>query len=1041
MSFYDLVRGNRPGVRVRLAGRLPPRDSDRLVLYVPEPDPHVVLGRDGARARLLPQRGCPPLPARRAFGLLEPEEDDLWSLWTFAPPTVLPCTVPLPVRVSAELVEHSALAEGTDLLDGLTWDFGGAGRLGVVAVQHLDAGLHGQERPLAIYHHGRRHWLIVRPRFERDRAWLEITDEPIRHRAFDQASYLGPNALLVVSRAGSWKVSPDGTTDAAHLLPLQSLSRGTIAGWARYVALDAEERERAFRARARHPIAFDGGAQSRTGAAWEARVHVSSLGPDAIEAWFPNVADRGRHHRLGVPVCVKDLEGAGSLTLEQYVPESSDVVRVTLKSSSGHPSLPAKGALEAVEDRGGLVKGKRERAALERLFSGGSAAPNLLGVLEDPSSAQAADRPKLLQTPARPLNAEQRDAVRKILGCRDLVAILGPPGTGKTSVIAEALRQIAAKATAENAAYRVLISSVQNEAVRNVVERVADQSGLVVHHVVSRSQTDEGRREEAEAAARQREGVVRRLRESLASSTVARRRAEVREAAEQLAALRRRARARPHDTVLAALSRPEVRTAERLELETIAAALTRSEIPPEVATDTSPEIAAAPSDAGDVTAWWEVTSSLVPPEHRAALQVRVDEVLRHASRASARPVAARRLATALDALQRDVGRLRPTRPPAASEPEPGNDVEAAVERLDAVLASIGRRLQEDLEALDREPDAIAQRFLDAIAEDVRAWDVIVDRHGNTTAGTCSMSGRDAGTAPPYDWVIVDEAGRATPPELLIPIVQGRRVVLIGDHLQLPPTVEEALVARVAEEGSASAIDFEETLFQRIFDQLPPDSRVSLSTQYRMHGDIGSVVDRLFYRPHKLALYAHFSGALAADRRPTWGRFRDEPLVFVPVRRRGTPHPEENPEEVRALLQILEGYVGAGLDGNTQDDRIGVLVPYAQQRRLVRAAVDQRPDLARATFIGTIDAMQGREFRVVCFCTTRTDGRPGFMAAPNRVNVALSRAQRQLVVLGHPETLGSKVVQRRAPHLHQLLVQHLRKEDGHWFDPEGTRWEP
>jgi superfamily I DNA and/or RNA helicase len=104
--------------------------------------------------------------------------------------------------------------------------------------------------------------------------------------------------------------------------------------------------------------------------------------------------------------------------------------------------------------------------------------------------------------------------------------------------------------------------------------------------------------------------------------------------------------------------------------------------------------------------------------------------------------------------------------------------------------------------------------------------------------------------------------------------------------------------------------------------------------------------------------------------------------------------------------------------------VAVICPYQKQRAAVQARLNREPDLARVAQVRTIDQVQGREYETVIFTLVRSDGSPGFMASPNRMNVALSRAQRQLIVIGNARSfLDSDRVRARAPHL-QFVIERM-----------------
>ena len=356
------------------------------------------------------------------------------------------------------------------------------------------------------------------------------------------------------------------------------------------------------------------------------------------------------------------------------------------------------------------------------------------------------------------------------------------------------------------------------------------------------------------------------------------------------------------------------------------------------------------------------------------------------------------------------------------------------DRLDAWLSTAARRVRETGEAITASAPAVAWRFLQALREDPRAWARIVQRHGNAVAATCSMAAKaQPEPGDPFDWVIIDEAGHATPFELLIPMVQGRRIVLIGDHRQLPPMVDEAVARRATDdEGTPLNLDGL-TLFGELFRLLPATNALRLQVQYRMHAAIGNLVDTIFYRPHGEGLDTHFSGDRVS---PKWlvevdtpagrtsvarsrGAFGDAPVVWHDVAaRRGCG--EENPEEARAVVALLQAYALAGV----LHEDVAVICPYRRQREKIKVELGkaQLPD-----HVYTIDSVQGREYPVVLLCLVRTDGRAGFLASPNRLNVAISRAQRQLVFVGTASAfLHSDGVRRNAPHLHKVVTEARRR---------------
>ena len=259
--------------------------------------------------------------------------------------------------------------------------------------------------------------------------------------------------------------------------------------------------------------------------------------------------------------------------------------------------------------------------------------------------------------------------------------------------------------------------------------------------------------------------------------------------------------------------------------------------------------------------------------------------------------------------------------------------------------------------------------------------------------TCIGSGHDLLDGRRFSRVLIDEATQATEPASLVPLVRGsRQIVLIGDHKQLPPTV----ISRRAEDGGLSR-----SLFERLIDMgIEPKL---LTTQYRMHPSISEFPNTHFYQ-------GLLEDGVSTDQRPApmgmlWPDW-ESPMAFVPVDGDELLSPDgaskENPAEASWAVKILIGLVEGG-EVDLSD--IGIVTPYAGQVRAIR---DMIPESLQSVEVRTVDGYQGREKDVIIFSCVRSnkDGNVGFLSDPRRLNVALTRSRRGLVVVGDPETLRS-----------------------------------
>ncbi len=248
----------------------------------------------------------------------------------------------------------------------------------------------------------------------------------------------------------------------------------------------------------------------------------------------------------------------------------------------------------------------------------------------------------------------------------------------------------------------------------------------------------------------------------------------------------------------------------------------------------------------------------------------------------------------------------------------------------------------------------------------------------------------------FDLAVIDEACQSTEPGCWIPAMRAERLVLAGDHCQLPPTVLSLPAAR---EGLARS------LLERVVDHYGEAITRPLIVQYRMHTDIAEFSSARFYQG---MLQAHES--VASHRLCDLPHVIDSPLTADPVMfidTAGADWMEEtdpdgqskrNPEEGAFVLRKVRELLAAGLT----PEEMAIITPYAAQVRWLREESGTL-DLE----IDTVDGFQGREKEAILISCVRSnaEGAIGFLADTRRMNVALTRAKRKLIVVGDSATLG------------------------------------
>ena len=250
----------------------------------------------------------------------------------------------------------------------------------------------------------------------------------------------------------------------------------------------------------------------------------------------------------------------------------------------------------------------------------------------------------------------------------------------------------------------------------------------------------------------------------------------------------------------------------------------------------------------------------------------------------------------------------------------------------------------------------------------------------------------------YHTVVIDEAGQALEPACWIPILKAQKVVLAGDHCQLSPTVKSEAAAR---NGLST------TLLEKCVT-LHPETVTLLEEQYRMHEIIMGYSSGIFYQD-KLKAHASVANHLLFS--------SDTPLAFVDTAGCGFDEKSEgtsttNPEEAVFLFKHLARLVAAlGEHYQPQDfPSVAVISPYKQQIQLLKEQLQHTPALqpyAAKISVNTIDSFQGQERDIVYISMTRsnTENKIGFLSDIRRMNVAMTRARKKLVVIGDSGTLS------------------------------------
>jgi ATP-dependent RNA/DNA helicase IGHMBP2 len=296
-----------------------------------------------------------------------------------------------------------------------------------------------------------------------------------------------------------------------------------------------------------------------------------------------------------------------------------------------------------------------------------------------------------------------------------------------------------------------------------------------------------------------------------------------------------------------------------------------------------------------------------------------------------------------------------------------------------------RQLREDAKSL----------LADARKLERQAVESILDSSRVLCATTTALDSQILG-ARRFDLAVIDEACQSTEPGCWMPLLRCDRVVLAGDHCQLPPTI-------VSQDAAAEG--FGTSLFQRLMTVYGQRIARKLTVQYRMHHKIMEFSSSEFYDGQLEADQSVCDHLLNDLLGVTDGPLTQSPVEFIDTA--GASYDEEiepdgesrlNRQEAALVCRKTQALIECGVAAGD----IAVIAPYAAQVRLIR---ELSP--ISSLEIDSVDGFQGREKEAVVISLVRSNpkGEIGFLSDVRRMNVALTRARRKLIVVGDSATLS------------------------------------
>lgn len=247
----------------------------------------------------------------------------------------------------------------------------------------------------------------------------------------------------------------------------------------------------------------------------------------------------------------------------------------------------------------------------------------------------------------------------------------------------------------------------------------------------------------------------------------------------------------------------------------------------------------------------------------------------------------------------------------------------------------------------------------------------------------------------FDLLIIDEAARATPPELIIPMLRAKKVILIGDHYQLPPVIAKNMVDEIENMDKLEREEFEKSFFERLYENVPENMKDILIEQFRMSPKISKLVSGFFY-----------DGKLRDGKKElTNGNLFEKEIYWIDVKGQGIKEKDSksiyNREEIQSIKKLLDEIE----EKTDKTISVAIITPYSAQKRIIKDLIHNLRKHNNRIYCNlhikcdTVDGFQGQEADIVIYSIAKTSGKIDFIVDRKRLNVAISRAKNHLFFVG------------------------------------------
>lgn len=324
------------------------------------------------------------------------------------------------------------------------------------------------------------------------------------------------------------------------------------------------------------------------------------------------------------------------------------------------------------------------------------------------------------------------------------------------------------------------------------------------------------------------------------------------------------------------------------------------------------------------------------------------------------------------------------------------------------FAKVRKGLDENFEKANSLKLTLEEWHSDMVNSQNYALNSLILENVNLVGATCiGINSQKRFASLKFDVTIIDEAGQIQIHNALVPMSVSNKLIMLGDHKQIPPQADSELM-ELCENNDIETELLEKSLFEKMYENLPESNKTMLDTQYRMPGEIADVISDWFYDGK------YFSHESKRNLKSPVPSLSSKPFLIIDTSAEANRF--ETKIEGAGCYNELEGSITKKVvehiidkaDYDTKE--IGVISAYSSQVSRIKKKLKGKIGEDVKEMVATLDSFQGQERDIIIYSFTKSSKvsrkykRIGFLKELRRLNVAMSRCKKMLVLVGDMEFL-------------------------------------